>query len=127
MPRLLGWDRARIRARVDELLATVRLDPDRPGYVVVPGASGPTAGDPDQGVVTIPVLLARFAESAAVPLLRAALRNPGVTVATVCGGSLAPILTHLARATRLTADERRALRELVERDDEPPKSKRKKG
>ena len=45
----------------------------------------------------------------------------------LCGGSLAPILTHLARATRLTADERRALRELIERDDEPPKSKRKKG
>nr|WP_204331668.1 ATP-binding cassette domain-containing protein [Geodermatophilus sabuli] len=27
VPRLLGWDRARIRARVDELLATVGLDP----------------------------------------------------------------------------------------------------
>jgi transcriptional regulator GlxA family with amidase domain len=71
------------------LRATARLEPDRPGYVVVPGASGPTTGDPDQGVVTIPVLLARFAGSAAVPLLRSALRNPDVTVATVCGGSLA--------------------------------------
>src|SRR3954468_4155415 len=27
VPRLLGWDKARIRARVDELLATVGLDP----------------------------------------------------------------------------------------------------
>ena len=27
VPRLLGWDRARIRARADELLATVGLDP----------------------------------------------------------------------------------------------------
>lgn len=71
------------------LRATARLDPDRPGYVVVPGASGPTTGDPDQGAVTIPVLLARFAESAAAPLLLAALRNPAVTVAAVCGGSLA--------------------------------------
>ncbi|GIG88116.1 DJ-1/PfpI family protein [Plantactinospora endophytica] len=71
------------------LRATGRLDPDRPGYVVVPGASGPTIGDPDQGVLTIPVLLARFAESAARPLLRAALHNPEVTVAAVCGGSLA--------------------------------------
>jgi transcriptional regulator GlxA family with amidase domain len=71
------------------LRATARLEPDRPGYIVVPGASGPTTGDPDQGVVTIPVLLARFADSTAVPLLRAALRNPDVTVATVCGGSLA--------------------------------------
>ncbi|MFI5488615.1 DJ-1/PfpI family protein [Micromonospora echinaurantiaca] len=71
------------------LRATARLDPDRPGYVVVPGASGPTTGDPDQGAVTIPVLLARFAESAAAPLLLAALRNTAVTVAAVCGGSLA--------------------------------------
>ncbi|MFY1691473.1 DJ-1/PfpI family protein [Plantactinospora sp. WMMB782] len=70
------------------LRATAKLDPDRPGYVVVPGAVGPTVGDPDQ-VATIPVLLARFADSAAVPLLRAALRNPEVTVAAVCGGSLA--------------------------------------
>ncbi|MGW1059104.1 DJ-1/PfpI family protein [Micromonospora rubida] len=71
------------------LRATGKLDPDRPGYVVVPGASGPTVGDPDQGAVTIPVLLARFADSAVVPLLRAALHNPDVTVAAVCGGSLA--------------------------------------
>ncbi|MGV9980583.1 DJ-1/PfpI family protein [Micromonospora wenchangensis] len=71
------------------LRATGRLDPTRPGYVMVPGASGPSTGDPDEGVVTIPVLLARVADSAAVPLLRAALDNPDVTVAAVCGGSLA--------------------------------------
>ncbi|MEU7979662.1 DJ-1/PfpI family protein [Micromonospora sp. NPDC049081] len=70
------------------LRATARLDPARPGYVVVPGASGPTTGDPDEGVATIPVLLSRFADSAAVPL-RAAIDNPDVTVAAVCGGSLA--------------------------------------
>ncbi|WKU06428.1 DJ-1/PfpI family protein [Micromonospora sp. HUAS LYJ1] len=71
------------------LRATAPLDPTRSGYVVVPGASGPSTGDPDEGVVTIPVLLARVADSAAVPLLRAALDNPDVTVAAVCGGSLA--------------------------------------
>lgn len=71
------------------LRATAKLLPDRPGYVVVPGASGPTTGDPDAGVETIPVLLARFADSAAAPLLRTALDHPDVTVATVCGGSLA--------------------------------------
>ena len=71
------------------LRAAARLDPDRAGYVVVPGVSGPTVGDPDDGAVTIPVLLARFAGSAAVPMLSAALRNPEVTVAAVCGGSLA--------------------------------------
>jgi transcriptional regulator GlxA family with amidase domain len=56
---------------------------------VVPGASGPTVGDPDEGAETIPVLLARFGGTDAVPLLRQAPRNPQVTVATVCGGSLA--------------------------------------
>lgn len=71
------------------LLATATLDPAKPGYVIVPGASGPTEGDPDDGVVTIPVLLARFTETAAIPLIRAALGNPDITVATVCGGSLA--------------------------------------
>jgi BlaI family transcriptional regulator, penicillinase repressor len=32
----------------------------------------------------------------------------------LCGGSLAPILSHLARTERLTRDERRALRELID-------------
>lgn len=71
------------------LRATAKLRPDRPGYVVVPGASGPITGDPDEGAETIPVLLARFADSAAAPLLRTAIHHPDVTVATVCGGSLA--------------------------------------
>ena len=71
------------------LTATATLDPSRAEYVVVPGVNGPTVGDPDDGVVTIPVLLARFGETKAVPLLREALDNPDVTVATQCGGSLA--------------------------------------
>jgi transcriptional regulator GlxA family with amidase domain len=70
------------------LNATAQLDPEKPGYVIVPGASGPVDGDPDE-VDTIPVLLARFGETAAVPLMRQAMANPDVTVATVCGGSLA--------------------------------------
>ena len=70
------------------LHATAMLDPSKPGYVLVPGASGPIEGDPDE-VDTIPVLLARFGETAAAPLMREAMANPDVTVATVCGGSLA--------------------------------------
>jgi transcriptional regulator GlxA family with amidase domain len=70
------------------LHATALLDPAKPGYVLVPGASGPIEGDPDE-VDTIPVLLARFGETAAAPLMRRAMANPDVTVATVCGGSLA--------------------------------------
>jgi transcriptional regulator GlxA family with amidase domain len=68
--------------------ATAQLDPSKPGYVIVPGASGPVDGDPDE-VDTIPVLLARFGETEAVPLMRQAMASPDVTVATVCGGSLA--------------------------------------
>lgn len=70
------------------LNATAQLDPSKPGYVIVPGASGPTDGDPDE-VDTIPVLLARFGETEAVSLMRDAMANPDITVATVCGGSLA--------------------------------------
>jgi transcriptional regulator GlxA family with amidase domain len=70
------------------LNATAQLDPAKPGYVIVPGASGPIDGDPDD-VDTIPVLLARFGQTAAVQLMQKAMENPDVTVATVCGGSLA--------------------------------------
>ena len=71
------------------LQATGQLDPTKPGFVVVPGALGPIEGDPDDGVNTIPVLLARFGDTAAVQLIRKAMANPEITVATVCGGSLA--------------------------------------
>jgi transcriptional regulator GlxA family with amidase domain len=70
------------------LHATAQLDPSKPGFIVVPGASGPLDGDPDQ-IDTIPVLLARFGQTAAISLLKEAMANPDVTVATVCGGSLA--------------------------------------
>lgn len=69
--------------------ATGTLDPEKPGYVVVPGASGPIDGDPDDGVDTIPVLLSRFSQTAAIPLVKQAMENPAVTVTAVCGGSLA--------------------------------------
>ena len=71
------------------LNATAQLDPSKPGFIIVPGAVGPIEGDPDDGVATIPVLLARFGQTPAVPLIREALANPQITVATVCGGSLA--------------------------------------
>jgi transcriptional regulator GlxA family with amidase domain len=71
------------------LSASGQLDPSKPGYVIVPGASGPIAGDPDDGVETIPVLLARIGETDLIPLIRKAFDNPALTVATVCGGSLA--------------------------------------
>src|SRR5947207_588447 len=60
------------------LRATGRLDPQRADLVIVPGA----AGKPD----AIPAILAHAATGLS-PLLAEALARPGVTVATVCGGS----------------------------------------
>ena len=70
------------------LEATAALDPRLPGYIVVPGAAGPVEGDPDE-VDTIPVLLARVGETGLPALIAEAMARPGITVATVCGGSLA--------------------------------------
>ena len=71
------------------LAATATLDPAKPGFVVVPGAAGPLDGDPDDGAETIPVLLARVGGTELIPLMAKAFANPELTVATVCGGSLA--------------------------------------
>jgi transcriptional regulator GlxA family with amidase domain len=69
------------------LTAGAALDPAKAGYVLIPGASGPIAGDPDDGVETIPVRLARVLDTELIPVLRKAFDNPEITVATVCGGS----------------------------------------
>lgn len=45
----------------------------------------------------------------------------------LCGGSLVPILSHLARSKSLTENERRALRELIERAEEDQEPKGAKG
>ncbi len=72
------------------LRATATLDPDHADLIVVPGAVGPIS-ETEHGpeVDTIPVLLARTMETDLPALMRKALANPRVTVATVCGGSLA--------------------------------------
>jgi transcriptional regulator GlxA family with amidase domain len=60
--------------------ATGLLDPGRADLVVVPGA----AGRPNE----IPAILASTLDTGLPALLAAALADPTVTVATVCGGSL---------------------------------------
>lgn len=70
------------------LQATATLDPTLPGLILVPGASGPIAADPEM-VDTIPVLLARLGDTALPALIRRAFDNPELIVTTVCGGSLA--------------------------------------
>ncbi|MFD9907865.1 DJ-1/PfpI family protein [Streptomyces sp. NPDC059063] len=69
------------------LKATARLDPERADLIVVPGAAGATEqGDP--GDDSIPSRLRRALGTELPGLLGAALAREGVTVATVCGGSL---------------------------------------
>jgi len=70
------------------LTASHVLDPEAPGMVILPGASGPTVGDPDR-VRTIPVILADLGETAMPDLMRRALAAPDTLVATICGGGLA--------------------------------------
>lgn len=84
------------------LEATGTLDADLPGYICVPGAAGPVEGDPDAGDETIPVLLSRFAQSSAAPILRRALGNPDITMVTVCGGSLAMAMAGLLEGRSAT-------------------------
>ena len=72
------------------LRAMATLAPNRADLIVVPGALGPMrAGEPNATCDTIPTLLARTAETPLPGLMRQALETPKVTVATVCGGSLA--------------------------------------
>ncbi|GHF05845.1 DJ-1/PfpI family protein [Streptomyces morookaense] len=79
------------------LRAVGAFDPDRADLVVVPGAAGRMpAGEgtgqepaaPDDGVPSIPDVLARALRTPLPALLKSALDRPGSTVATVCGGSL---------------------------------------
>lgn len=84
------------------LTASAALDPEAPGYVLVPGAVGPVDGDPDAGDETIPALLSRFASSDAIPLIRRALDNPDITVAAFCGGSLALAMAGLLKGRTAT-------------------------
>ncbi|GGC97237.1 glutamine amidotransferase [Tersicoccus solisilvae] len=89
--RLVGIDAAgpvTSGTRGLRLEATDTLRPEEPGIVIVPGASGPVEGDPDE-VDTIPVLLARVGRTALPDLIRRAFAAPDTLVAAVCGGSLA--------------------------------------
>ncbi|MFJ8820892.1 DJ-1/PfpI family protein [Streptomyces sp. NPDC102467] len=89
------------------LRATAALDPSRAGIVVVPGASGPVgdpgaAPDEDAAEATIPVLLGRTLITGLPALLGAAMENPELTVACVCGGSLVLALAGLLDGRHVT-------------------------
>ncbi|MDR6551705.1 transcriptional regulator GlxA family with amidase domain [Paenibacillus qinlingensis] len=65
--------------------AEAALDPTRSGIILVPGGSGKPEGDSDDAV---PNILKLAMESNLTPLMKLALENEKITVATVCGGSL---------------------------------------
>jgi transcriptional regulator GlxA family with amidase domain len=70
------------------LRSTGPLDPERPGAMVVPGASGRIGADDDVAPDTVAGRLAATLDSDLPGLLGRALAAPDVLVATVCGGSL---------------------------------------
>jgi len=67
------------------LEAEAKLDPNRPGIILVPGAAGKPAGNSED---TVPKILGKAANSRLTELMHQAFGNKEVTVATVCGGSL---------------------------------------
>lgn len=95
------------------LRATGTLDPGRAGLVLVPGASGRVgvsgevpghdAGEGEwQQDEFIPVLLGRTLVTGLPTLLKAAMDNPEVTVAAVCGGSLVLAMAGLLEGRHAT-------------------------
>jgi len=71
------------------LVATARLAPQRADLVVVPGAAGSfPEGEDDLREDSIPMILAGTLDTPLPGLLKQALDRPGLTVATVCGGSM---------------------------------------
>lgn len=69
--------------------ASGRLNPERAGIIVFPGAAGDIDGD---GPDSIPAILARAMNTALTDLIKQALQRPDIVVATVCGGSLIPAM-----------------------------------
>ncbi|MEK3723044.1 DJ-1/PfpI family protein [Paenibacillus sp. FSL H8-0034] len=61
------------------------IDSGKSSIILVPGASGSMVGDGPDSVVS---LLQRASETQLTTLVREAFGKPGITIATVCGGSL---------------------------------------
>ncbi|WP_378736994.1 DJ-1/PfpI family protein [Nocardia brasiliensis] len=78
------------------LRATGALDPQRADMIIVPGAMGrmPTGAD-DYGDDSVLTLLTRTLETGLPALLKEAMDRPGLTMVSVCGGSLVLALAGL--------------------------------
>ncbi|MDF2958568.1 MAG: DJ/PfpI family protein [Paenibacillus sp.] len=68
-----------------QVTASGKLNPERAGLILIPGASGEIAGD---GPNSVPALLRRAMETSLTSLVREAFDQPNRIIATVCGGSL---------------------------------------
>lgn len=68
-----------------KLEASGRLNPERAGIILVPGAAGDVEGD---GHHSIPAILGRAMNTELTGMIGQALGHKDIVVATVCGGSL---------------------------------------
>ncbi|WNG34994.1 DJ-1/PfpI family protein [Archangium violaceum] len=65
--------------------ATAAIEPRQADFMIVPGAAGPVSGDAPE---SIPSLLSRAVSSGLPDVLHQAMAKPGLTMGTVCGGSV---------------------------------------
>jgi putative intracellular protease/amidase len=90
------------------LRATAALDPQRADLVLVPGAVGPLGdlSDPDApgNEDSIPALLVRSLGTGLPALLKEALDRPGLTMTTVCGGSMILAMAGLIEGRHATTN-----------------------
>ena len=90
------------------LRATARLAPQRADLIVVPGAAGRLLDEhPDEPAaeaaeVSVPAILGRTLDTGLPVLLKEALDRPGLTVATVCGGSMVLAMAGLIEGRPVT-------------------------
>jgi transcriptional regulator GlxA family with amidase domain len=86
------------------LRATARLDPGRADLVVVPGAAGrlPVGDGEPEADDTIPMILGRTLDTDLPALLKEAVERQGLTVATVCGGSMVLAMAGLIEGRHAT-------------------------
>lgn len=90
------------------LRATAALDPRRADLVLVPGAVGPIGdlSDPDApgNEDSITALLGRSLRTGLPALLKEALDRPGLTMTTVCGGSMILAMAGLIEGRHATTN-----------------------
>jgi transcriptional regulator GlxA family with amidase domain len=87
--------------RALSLRATAPLAPERADLIVVPGAAG-RLPDEHEADDSIPAILGRTLQTRLPALLKEALDRPGLTVATVCGGSMVLAMAGLIKGRPAT-------------------------